>query len=195
MPSKFSEFRTHAQRSCTHTYLLSLPWRDGEEHWNLSEDSSSLCSIIHHLWLQNSLGSPRGYALYPDRTPRRATVSLFTLRPRGPLEYTTAMLTSEPSKINQNQPGASHLLNSCSLALFLNQKTSFSPPSFCENGSFSQTSAGDILANVRETLPSIPHRPFVLLLSMNLYIFTHYHTIRSSLRIFICTSINSYLKD
>lgn len=181
-----------------HTYLLSLPWRDVEEHWNLSEDSSSLCSIIHHLWLQNSLGSPRGYALYPDGKSRRATESLFTLRPRGPLEYTTSpftsMLTSEPSKINQNQPSASHLLNSCSLALFSNQKTSLSPPPFCENGSFNQ-SADDILVNVTETLPSIPHRSFVLLLSTNLYIFTHYHTIWSPLRMFICTSINSYLKD
>lgn len=35
-----------------------------------SEDSSSLCSIIHHLWLQNSLGSPWGYTRYPDgKTP------------------------------------------------------------------------------------------------------------------------------
>lgn len=35
-----------------------------------SEDSSSLCSIIHHLWLQNSLGSPWRYTLYPDgKTP------------------------------------------------------------------------------------------------------------------------------
>lgn len=133
-----SSGRTHREVAatsalcCTHTYLLSLPWRDVEEHWNLSEDSSSLCSIIHHLWLQNSLGSPRGYALYPDGKSRRATESLFTLRPRGPLEYTTSpftsMLTSEPSKINQNQPSASHLLNSCSLALFLNQKNIFPPP-------------------------------------------------------------------
>lgn len=66
---------------CTHTYLLSLQWRDVEEHWNLSEDSSALCSIIHHLWLQNSLGSLRGYARYPDGKSRRAAESLFTLRP------------------------------------------------------------------------------------------------------------------
>ncbi len=31
--------------------------------------------------------------------------------------------------------------------------------------------------------------------SMNLYIFTHYDIIRSPLRMLICTSINSYLKD
>lgn len=52
----------------------------------------------------------------------------------APLEYTsspfTSTLTSEPSKGHQTPPGARHLLNPCSLALFLNQKTSspLSPP-------------------------------------------------------------------
>lgn len=136
MSSKFSEFRRSCSYQCSplHTHLSSLPRRDAEEHWNLSEDSSSLCSIIHHLWLQNSLGSPRGYALHPDGKSRRATESLFTLRPPRPLGYTssplTSMLTSEPSKRNQNQGSASHLLNACSLALLLNQKTAFFPPPF-----------------------------------------------------------------
>lgn len=44
---------------------------------------------------------------------------------------------------------------------------------------------------------SLPCAVFFLFFSvnMNLYIFTHYHTIRSALRMLICTSINSYLKD
>lgn len=73
--SKFPEFRTCSYQAVLSAALLSLPWSDVEEHWKLSEDSASLCSIIHHLWLQNSLGSPRGYALYPDGKSRRAAES------------------------------------------------------------------------------------------------------------------------
>lgn len=51
-----------------------------------SEDSSSLCSIIHHLWLQNSLGSLWGYTLYPDGKTR-APLSPCLLRGPGPLVH------------------------------------------------------------------------------------------------------------
>lgn len=57
----FSHIHTHTPFYCNGGMLKST---------RTSEDSSSLCSIIHHLWLQNSPGSPWGYTLYPDgKTP------------------------------------------------------------------------------------------------------------------------------
>lgn len=116
----------------------------------------------------------------------------------APLEYTsspfTSMLTSEPSKGHQAPPGARHLLNPCSLALSLNQKTS-SPLSpqliFCPpppKNSFSQTSDDDILANVTETLPSARRRPFVLVLRRSLCTFSRHHPTPSPRRTLILYS-------
>lgn len=35
-----SRVKEAATRELSVAHLLSRPWRDGEEHWNLSEDSS-----------------------------------------------------------------------------------------------------------------------------------------------------------
>lgn len=130
----FLQFSQHGQRSWNHqrslhpslsrTHIPSLCDGGMLKSSGTSEDSSSLCSIIHHIWLQNSPGSPWGYTLYPDgKTPVPPGPCLLP-RPelRSPLEYTsspfTSMLESEPSKRNQKQAGASYLLISCSLALF-----------------------------------------------------------------------------
>lgn len=132
-----------------------------------SEDSSSLCSIIHHLWLQNSVGSPWGCTLYPDgKTPVPLRACLLPRpQPCGPLEYTTSsfadMLTSEPSKINQKQTGASHLLISCSLALF--GTTCWIKKSISETGSLLKSSSNDVILLVTKTIYSTVHcLPFVL---------------------------------
>lgn len=116
--SALSSFLSH-----THTHPFSLQWRDVEEHWNLWRliltlfyYSPSLASELSRI----SMGL-HSLSWWKDSC---AAESLFTPRPQphGPLEYTTSpftsMLTSEPSNINQKQTGASHLLISCSLALF-----------------------------------------------------------------------------
>lgn len=106
-----------------HTHPFSLRLRDVEEQWNLRRliltlfyYSPSLASELSRI----SMGL-HSLSWWKDSC---AAESLFTPmpRPRSPLEYTTSpftsMLTSEPSKINQKQTGASHLLISCLLALF-----------------------------------------------------------------------------
>lgn len=89
-----------------------------------SEDSSSLCSIIHHLWLQNSLGSPWGYTLYPDGktpVPLRGCLLSGPQHHCVPLEYTTRSLLYQAHiraiKNKSKRSGTSHLLMRCSLAL------------------------------------------------------------------------------
>lgn len=185
--------------TCTH-HPFSLRWRDAEEQWNLRRliltlfyYSPSLASELSRI----SMGL-HSLSWWKDSC---AAESLFTPRSRGPLEYTTSpftsMLTSEPSKINQKEPDASHLLISCSLALsettcWIKKRHFFEDWQPCLNlppmMTFWQTSQEQF---------SLPCAVFFLFFSvnMNLYIFTHYHTIRSALRMLICTSINSYLKD
>ncbi len=105
----------------SHMHKPLLRWRDVEEQWNLRRliltlfyYSPSLASELSRI----SMGL-HSLSWWKDSC---AAESLFTPRPCDPPEYTTSpftsMLTSELSKINQKQPGASHLLISCSLALF-----------------------------------------------------------------------------
>lgn len=102
----------------------------------------------------------------------------------------TSMLTSEPSKINQKQTGASHLLISCSLGATCCIRKRHLRDWQARRWWWWiwQTSQRQFTAL---------HTVFLLFFSVsgNLYIFTHYDTIWSPLRMLICTSINSYLKD
>lgn len=165
-----------------------------------SEDSSSLCSIIHHLWLQNSLGSPWGYTLYPDgKTPAPLRACLL---PNPVVDWSIQPVPSLPcshqshQKKNQKQAGASHLLISCSLALFENhlpnQKAPFSRLAACLSLLTMMT-----FWQMSQKQLTLLYTVFLLFFSvgLNLYIFTHHETIWSPLRMLICTSINSYLKD
>lgn len=153
--------------SHAHTHPFSLRWRDVEEQWNLRRliltlfyYSPSLASELSRI----SMGL-HSLSWWKDSC---AAESLFTPmpRPRSPLEYTTSpftsMLTSEPSKINQKQTGASHLLISCLLALFETTCWIKKRP-FWDWHRWKSTCDDDILANVTETIYSAVHRlPFVL---------------------------------
>lgn len=143
-----------------------LRWRDVEEQWNLRRliltlfyYSPSLASELSRI----SMGL-HSLSWWKDSC---AAESLFTPRPCDPPEYTTSpftsMLTSELSKINQKQPGASHLLISCSLALF-ETACRIKKHHFWETGSsLKSTGDDDILANVTETIyPAVHCLPFVL---------------------------------
>lgn len=169
-----------------------------------SEGSSSLCSIIHHLELQNSPGSPWGYTRYPDgKTPAPQRACLLP----GPAVHRSIQAvpslpccTSELSKINQTPPGASHLLILCSLAVF---ETNFANTKkkkkkiIFENGRTLKSTSKMTFWGTSQKQSNLLYTVFLLFFSgdMDLYIFTRYDTIWSTLRMLICTSINSYLKD
>lgn len=113
------------------------------------------------------------------------------------------MLTSEPSKINQTLPGTSHLLSLCSLAIF---ETNFTESKkekemkkevIFENVSRPKSTSKLTFGGTSQKQSNLSYTVFLLFFSgdTDLYIFAQYDAIPSILRMLICTSINSYLKD
>lgn len=183
---------------------ISPQWRDVEEQWNLrrliltlfyyspslASELSRISMALHSLsWWKDSC----------------AAESLFTPRPRRPPECTrspfTSMLTSEPSKINQKTGWCKPFVNLMFAGTFwnhlLNQKKKKKGVIFKIGSALKPTRDDDILASVAETVYSDVHcLPFVLFQPAWIFTsFTHRETIWSPLRMLICTSINSYLKD
>lgn len=177
-----------------------------------SEDSSSLCSIIHHLWLQNSLGSPWGYTLYPDGktpVPLRGCLLSGPQHHCVPLEYTTRSLLYQAHiraiKNKSKRSGTSHLLMRCSLALSETtcwiKKLHFKEwqPTFNLRETMAMV-AMMMMMMMTTSWQSSPrqfavlHASFCSLQSAGIFT-SSLAVIQWDLRMLICTSINSYLRD
>lgn len=164
-----------ASHSLTHKHTPFSPCDRGMlKSCGASEDSSSLCSIIHHLWLQNSLGSPWGYALYPDgETPVPPSVCCRTPSSTGvykqsPHFHTHNTTIKNKSKTNWCKPCVNLML------AVLNPLTGSKSFISMTGSSLKSSSNDDIVANVTGTVYPCNLLVSYLFLSLiaTLYIFT-----------------------